>query len=81
MSRAPGSGLRLTREAAAPYSKRGGIAAAISRRWYVEGESLTSADVSERLGISLNAAQNRMRKLRLRGRALTWSALKLEEQQ
>ena len=81
MSRAPGSGLRLTREAAAPYSKRGGIAAANARRWYVEGESLTSADVSERLGISLNAAQNRMRKLRLRGRALTWSALKLEKQQ
>lgn len=81
MSRTPGSGLRLTREAAAPYSKRGGIAAANSRRWYVEGESLTSADVSERLGISLNAAQNRMRKLRLRGRALTWSALKLEKQQ
>lgn len=81
MSRAPGSGLRLTREAAAPYSKRGGIAAANARRWYVEGESLTSADVAERLGISLNAAQNRMRKLRLRGRALTWSALKLERQQ
>lgn len=81
MSRAPGSGLLLTREAAAPYSKRGGIAAANSRRWYVEGESLTSADVSERLGISLNAAQNRMRKLRRRGLALTWSALKLEKQQ
>lgn len=81
MSRAPGAGLRLTREAAAPYSKRGGIAAANARRWYVEGESLTSADVAERLGISLNAAQNRMRKLRLRGRALTWSALKLEKQQ
>ena len=81
MSRAPGAGLRLTREAAAPYSKRGGIAAANARRWYVEGESLTSADVAGRLGISLNAAQNRMRKLRLRGRALTWSALKLEKQQ
>lgn len=81
MSRAPGAGLRLTREAAAPYSKRGGIAAANARRWYVEGESLTSADVAERLGISLNAAMSRMRKLRLRGRALTWSALKLEKQQ
>ena len=79
MSRAD-CGLRLTRQVALVYGQRGGQARANTHRWYVEGESLTQTEIAARLGVSLHAAQHRMRRLRLRGLALTWSALKLEKQ-
>lgn len=81
MSRAPGEGLRLTREMAKVYGKRGGIARASVHRWHVEGENLTSDEIAKRIGTSHEAAYSRIRKLRLRGRVLTWSALRLEKQQ
>ena len=80
MSRAA-CGLRLTRQVALVYGQRGGKARADTHRWYVEGESLTQAEIAARLGVSLHATQHRMRRLRLRGLALTWSALKLEKTQ
>ena len=79
MSRAA-CGLRLTRQVALVYGQRGGKARGDTHRWYVEGESLKQTEIAARLGISLHAAQHRMRKLRIRGLALTWSALKLEKQ-
>lgn len=73
-------GLRLTREVAKKYGRRGGLVRAAANRWYIEGEQLTVADVSKRLGISLNAAQKRIRRIRKKGQPLTWSAIKLEKQ-
>lgn len=80
MMQPPGTGLRLTSDMARIYGKRGGLARATTHQWYVEGEAVTTAAVAERLGITLNAAGKRIRRIRRKGKPITWSALKLEKQ-
>lgn len=76
----PGFGLYLKRDMAKVYGKRGGLARASIHRWYVEGENLTTTEISKRLSIPRQRAERRVRSIRNRGVPITWSALKLEKQ-
>ena len=73
-------GFRLTHEVAQHYGRRGGLARAAKCRWYVDGEAVTSSLVASRLGITANAAEKRIRRLRKNGKPITWAALRLEKQ-
>lgn len=78
--KAPGTGLRLTRDVAKVYASRGGMALANLNRWPVEGEYLSAAEVGERIGVSRKIAQKRMRRILNKQAPLTWPALRLEKQ-
>lgn len=77
--RTPGTGLFLRRNESRVSGARGGRARASHHRWHVEGEALTTAEIAARLGISMNAAQKRVLRIRTHGNPITWSALRLEK--
>lgn len=78
--KAPGTGLRLTRDVAKVYASRGGMARAATHRWPVEGEYLSASEVGARIGVSRKTAQARMRRILSTQSPLTWPALRLEKQ-
>lgn len=77
--RAPGTGLFLRRNDSRVSAARGGRARAGHHRWHVDGEALTTGEIAERLGISMNAAQKRVLRIRTLGNPITWSALRMEK--
>lgn len=72
-------GFLLTKAMAKVYGIRGGMARAASYRWPVEGENVSPVDIAKRLGIPRKTAHSRLRRLRDRGKPITWAALRLEK--
>ena len=44
--------------------------------YHIEGETLSVAEIAERLGVSVRAAQRRMREAQARSGPVTWEALR-----
>lgn len=63
----------------AGFRKRAGESSARSLRAVlgIEGESLTIAQIAERLGVSSTVAEDRLRRERKRPGPVTWAALRV----
>ena len=60
---------------ASGYGRRGAAKAGIGQVYRIEGDYVGIADIAKRIGLSVPAARNRLRKLKGASGAVTWARL------